>query len=189
MDCFTSDASSSSGASSPSPATTSAASRPNEPAKAPRRAKNVRWGTDSSSKLQATAARSVCCRSATSVPPSTSSSKRSWSRARMAAGLSRSVRAAASSIASGSPSNAAHTAAMSAATASSTSRSGATAVARSTNSLTAACAVISRAPAASGGGRSRGGTGHANSPETPSGRRLVASTRTAGPVRNAADAT
>ena len=98
----------------------------------------------------------------------------------MAAGLSTSVRAAASSMARGRPSSAMHTAAMSAATASSTSRSGATAVARSTNSATAACEVISPAPAASGGGRSRGGTGQANSPETPSGRRLVASTRTPG---------
>ena len=36
------------------------------PANAPRRAKNVRCAADSSSKLQSIAARSVCCRSATS---------------------------------------------------------------------------------------------------------------------------
>ena len=45
---------------------------------------------------------------------------------------------------------------------------------RSMNSATAACDVIAAADAASGGGRSSGGTGQANSPETPSARRLVA---------------
>jgi DNA-binding SARP family transcriptional activator len=82
-----------------------------------------------------------------------------------------------------------HTAAMSAATASVISRSGATAVARSMNSATAAWEVISPAPSASGGGRSNGGTGQATSPDTPSGRRLVATIRTPGAVCNTADAT
>ena len=105
----------------------------------------------------------------------------------MAAGLNTSERAAASSMASGRPSSAMQTAAISAATRSSTTRSGDTAIARSMNSATAACETISADVAASGGGRSRGGTGQANSPETPSERRLVANTCAPGAACRTAD--
>ena len=155
------------------------------PAKTPRRAKKARCSTESSPKLQSIAARSVCWRAAASAPvdqqlEAVLQADPDRRRARRRSGQRRARWP-------GGPSSARHTAAMSPATASSTSRPGRTAAARSMNNATAACAVIS-AGVASRGGRSRGGTGQANSPDRPSGRRLVASTCTPDDECSTADA-
>ena len=84
---------------------------PNPPSNTARRRHNTRSGSDNSSKLQSTAARSVCCRGLATRLPVVSSRKRSSICRRICSTVNARSRTAASSIANGIPSRRAQSAA------------------------------------------------------------------------------
>ncbi len=127
----------------------------------------------SSSKLQSTVARSVCCRSGAVRSPELSSWNRSRSRSAICSTDSARTRAADSSMPSGMPSSVRHSRATDAVFSDVSVNPGRAPAARAANSRTASWAASS-VLGASSGGRSSGGTRHTVSPRTRSGSRLVA---------------